>query len=277
MKSSRIAVNAVAALVFLLLGAPALHAQAPAQPVVARHGMVVAQEARAARVGVDILKAGGNAVDAAVATGFALAVIYPRAGNIGGGGFMLIHLADGKRDIVIDYRETAPAATTRDIFLNAQGEADARKSRESGLAVGVPGTVAGLTLAHARYGSGKLTLAQLIAPAIRLAREGITIDGDVADTLEGAQSLFARWPSSAGIFLKADGTVLAPRRHACSNRPRGVAGGDRAGWRAGFLSRADRRKDRRFGARRRRDHDARRFAELSRGRARGVTRAVSRP
>jgi gamma-glutamyltranspeptidase/glutathione hydrolase len=172
--------------------------------------MVVAQEARAARVGVDILKAGGNAVDAAVATGFALAVTYPRAGNIGGGGFMLIHLAKGNRDITIDYRETAPAATTRDIFLNAQGEADARKSRESGLAVGVPGTVAGLALAHARYGSGKLTLAQLIAPAIRLARDGIAVDGDIADTLEGAQSLFARWPSSARIFLKANGTALAP-------------------------------------------------------------------
>ena len=210
MKSSRIAVNAVVALLLLLFSTPALHAQAPAQPIIARHGMVVAQEARAARVGVDILKAGGNAVDAAVATGFALAVTYPRAGNIGGGGFMLIHLAKGARDIAIDYRETAPAATTRDIFLNAQGEADARKSRESGLAVGVPGTVAGLALAHARYGSGKLTLAQLIAPAIRLAREGIAVDGDIADTLEGAQALFARWPSSARIFLKANGAALAP-------------------------------------------------------------------
>ena len=90
-------------------------------PVVARDGMVVAQEARAARIGVDVLQQGGNAVDAAVATGFALAVTYPRAGNIGGGGFMVIHLADGNVDIAIDYRETAPAATTRDIFLDEQG------------------------------------------------------------------------------------------------------------------------------------------------------------
>ena len=102
--------------------------------------------------------AGGNAVDAAVATGFVLAVTYPRAGNIGGGGFMVIHLAKGKRNIAIDYRETAPAATTRDIFLDAKGDADARKSRASGLAIGVPGTVAGFALAHRKYGSGKFTL-----------------------------------------------------------------------------------------------------------------------
>src|SRR6202165_4586650 len=116
----------------------------PATPIVAHNGMVVAQESRAARIGVEILDRGGNAVDAAVAVGFALAVTYPRAGNIGGGGFMLIHLAKGNRDVAIDYRETAPAATTRDVFLNEQGEVDARKSRESGLAVGLPGTVAGL-------------------------------------------------------------------------------------------------------------------------------------
>src|SRR6476660_1520805 len=117
----------------------------PVQAVTARNGMVVAQEGRAALIGAEVLKRGGNAVDAAVAVGFAMAVTYPRAGNIGGGGFMLIHLARGKKDIAIDYRETAPAATTKDTFLNAQGEADPAKSREQGLAVGVPGTVAGLT------------------------------------------------------------------------------------------------------------------------------------
>jgi gamma-glutamyltranspeptidase/glutathione hydrolase len=121
----------------------------PLTPVTARHGMVVAQEARAARIGVEILQQGGNAVDAAVATGFALAVTYPRAGNIGGGGYMVIHLAGRNIDTAIDYRETAPAATTRDIFLDDKGEADPRKSRDSALAVGVPGTVAGLALAHA--------------------------------------------------------------------------------------------------------------------------------
>ncbi len=110
--------------------------------------MVVAQESRAARIGIEILDRGGNAVDAAVAVGFALAVTYPRAGNIGGGGFMVIHLAKGNRDTAIDYRETAPAAATPTMFLDAKGNPDPKKSRDSGLAVGVPGTVAGLALAQ---------------------------------------------------------------------------------------------------------------------------------
>jgi gamma-glutamyltranspeptidase/glutathione hydrolase len=179
-----------------------------AQPVVARHGMVVAQEAQAARIGADILRRGGNAVDAAVATGFALAVTYPRAGNIGGGGFMVIHLAVGRRDIAIDYRETAPAATTRDVFLDDKGEADPAKSRDGGLAIGVPGTVAGLVLAHRKYGSGRLTLAQLIAPAISLARDGFVIKDDLADTLASARPLFARWPSSMKVFFR-NGAILS--------------------------------------------------------------------
>ena len=119
---------------------------ATAHPVRARHGMVVTQEAAASRVGLEILQQGGNAVDAAVAVGFALAVTLPRAGNIGGGGFMLIHMADGKT-VAIDYRETAPAATDKAVFLDANGKADPFKSRWSGLAIGVPGTVAGLELA----------------------------------------------------------------------------------------------------------------------------------
>lgn len=177
----------------------------PVQPVVARNGMVVAQEAIAARIGADILKAGGNAVDAAVATGFAMAVTYPRAGNIGGGGFMVIHLQRNRQDVAIDYREMAPAAITRTSFLNEQGDADPQKSVANGLAVGVPGTVAGLALAHRKYGSGKFTLAQLIAPAVVLARDGFIVDGDLADTFHTARPLFARWPSSAKVFLKADG------------------------------------------------------------------------
>src|SRR5215211_3276950 len=96
----------------------------PVQSVTAPHGMVVAQEGRAALIGAEVLKRGGNAVDAAVAVGFAMAVTYPRAGNLGGGGFMLIHLADQNKDIAVDYRETAPAATRKDIFLDAQGNAD---------------------------------------------------------------------------------------------------------------------------------------------------------
>src|SRR5262245_20296953 len=181
----------------------------PAQTITARNGMVVAQEQRAARIGIEILDRGGNAVDAAVAVGFALAVTYPRAGNIGGGGFMVIHLSKGE-DAAIDYRETAPAAATEKMFLDANGEADPKKSRDSALSVGVPGTVAGLALAHEKYGSGKLTLAELIEPAITLARNGVEIVDDIADTLPLAQPRIARWRSSAPVFLNSDGTVLMP-------------------------------------------------------------------
>src|SRR4051812_27174614 len=114
----------------------------PVEAVTARHGMVVTQEARASRIGADILKRGGNAVDAAVAVGFAMAVTYPRAGNIGGGGFMVIHSTERGEDVAIDYRETAPAATTKEIFLGADGKPDIAKSRDSALGIGVPGTVA---------------------------------------------------------------------------------------------------------------------------------------
>ena len=177
------------------------------RPWMASHGMVVSQEARASEVGVDILKRGGNAVDAAVAVGFALAVTLPRAGNLGGGGFMIVHLARRPEPIAIDYRETAPALTTRDVFLDEHGEADPQKSRNSGLAVGVPGTVAGLALAHARYGSGKFSLAELIAPAIALARDGVPVTEDMFDTLQLSAGRLQRWPSSS-VFFKSDGTPL---------------------------------------------------------------------
>jgi gamma-glutamyltranspeptidase / glutathione hydrolase len=184
---------------------PVANADLPRVPVLAAHGMVASQEKRASQIGVDILRRGGNAVDAAVAVGFALAVTLPKAGNIGGGGFMLVHLARGHRTIAIDYRETAPATTTPNIFLNSTGEADPRKSRDSGLGVGVPGTVAGLALAHARYGSGRFTLAQLMAPAITLAREGFAVEDDLVDSLLLATPRLTRWPSAARIFLKAPG------------------------------------------------------------------------
>ena len=182
---------------------------APAEAVVARNGMVVSQEARATRIGVEILKKGGNAVDAAVAVGFAMAVTYPRAGNIGGGGFMVIHLAKSRENIAIDYREVAPRAIRRDSFLDASGNADPDKSLESALGVGVPGTVAGLVLAHEKYGSGKFKLADLIAPATALARDGIPVEDDIAASLPNAQARLGRWPASAKIFLK-NGAVLAP-------------------------------------------------------------------
>jgi gamma-glutamyltranspeptidase/glutathione hydrolase len=200
--------------VALLLGALAYAQVAPvehapaiplAQSVRAQDGMVVAQDQRAARIGIEILDRGGNAVDAAVATGFALAVTYPRAGNLGGGGFMVIHLAKnrnlGNRDIAIDYRETAPAAASKTMFLDAAGNPDPAKSRDSGLAVGVPGTVAGLALAHEKYGSGKFSLADLIAPAIFLAQKGFPVEDDLADSLPRAAKRLARWPASAAIFL----------------------------------------------------------------------------
>ncbi len=184
-------------------GAPA------AQAVVARNGMVASQEKRATHIGVEMLKKGGNAVDAAVAVGFAMAVTYPRAGNIGGGGFMVIHRA--KADpVAIDYRETAPKAINRNSFLDASGNADPAKSLDSALAVGVPGTVAGLALAHEKFGSGKLSLAELIAPAVALARDGIPVDDDTAASLPSVQTRLARWSGSKKIFFKPDGTLLGP-------------------------------------------------------------------
>jgi gamma-glutamyltranspeptidase / glutathione hydrolase len=195
------------------LGQPAprlFQDRAPAaQAVLARNGMVASQETRATHIGVEVLKNGGNAVDAAVAVGFAMAVTYPRAGNIGGGGFMVIHRAKGD-PIAIDYRETAPKAINRNSFLDASGNADPAKSLDSALAVGVPGTVAGLALAHEKFGSGKLSLAELIAPAVALARDGIPVDDDTAASLPYVQSRLARWSGSKKIFFKPDGTLLGP-------------------------------------------------------------------
>jgi len=179
-----------------------------AQTATGHDGMVVAQEPLAARVGVDILKKGGNAVDAAVAVGFAMAVTYPRAGNIGGGGFMVIHRANGD-NVTIDYREAAPAAITATSFLDARGNADPEKSRNSALAIGVPGTVAGLALAEEKYGSGRFTLADLMAPAIELARDGFAVSPTTVPPPPFAASRLGRWPTSAEIFLKPDGSALS--------------------------------------------------------------------
>jgi gamma-glutamyltranspeptidase/glutathione hydrolase len=206
----------VATLVFGLASATAQDARRAYVPpaldtvhaIPAEHGMVVAQEKISAQVGADILRRGGNAVDAAVATGFAMAVTYPRAGNIGGGGFMVIHSAERNENIAIDYRETAPAATTARIFLGLDGKPDPAKSRDSGLGIGVPGTVAGLALALEKYGSGKFKLAQLLEPAIALARDGFIVSDDIADTLAGWYPRLARFPSSARIFAKPDGMPL---------------------------------------------------------------------
>jgi gamma-glutamyltranspeptidase/glutathione hydrolase len=210
----------VAAIVLLLLFCAPLAAQErgralytppPAgsiHAVVAEHGMVVAQEKIAARIGADVLQRGGNAIDAAVAVGFAMAVTYPRAGNIGGGGFMVIHAAERHEDVAIDYRETAPAATTANIFLGPDGQPDPAKSRDSALGIGIPGTVAGLTLALEKYGSGSFTLAELLKPSIELARDGVVLADDMADTLPAIHRRLAHWPASAKIFSRADGASL---------------------------------------------------------------------
>ena len=172
-------------------------------PVFARNGMVASQEATATRVGVEILKAGGNAVDAAAAVGFALAVTLPRAGNLGGGGFMLIHSAESGDTVALDYREMAPAAARRDMYLDDAGDVDAERARFSHLSVGVPGTVAGL--AFAVESSGRLKLAQVIAPAIRLAEEGIVVTQALSESLESRRERLSRWPATKAVFFKPDG------------------------------------------------------------------------
>ncbi|OCW58644.1 gamma-glutamyltranspeptidase [Hoeflea olei] len=177
-------------------------------PVWAREAMVSVQEAVAAEVGLQVMKDGGNAVDAAVAVALALAVTLPRAGNLGGGGFMLVHDAKSGETKAIDYREMAPASATRDMYLDAEGNADSQLSRYSGLAVGVPGTVAGMKLALDTYGT--MTLAQAAAPAIRLAEDGITVTADLADSLKALEKRLKASPASTSIFFKEDGSFYEP-------------------------------------------------------------------
>jgi gamma-glutamyltranspeptidase/glutathione hydrolase len=182
----------------LLLGAAC--ARPPATDLShARHGIVVCADTLAASVGRDVLAAGGNAVDAAVATGFALAVTYPAAGNIGGGGFMVIRFRDG-RTTAFDFRERAPAAARPDMFTETGGAYSSRRHHNSHLSVGVPGTVAGLALAHERY--GRLAWADLVAPAQRLASEGFPLTGGLARSLEGALRSFRSYPASRQKFSR---------------------------------------------------------------------------
>jgi gamma-glutamyltranspeptidase/glutathione hydrolase len=168
-------------------------------PVAARHGMVASSEALASEVGVQILRTGGNAVDAAVAVGFALAVTYPVAGNIGGGGFMLIRLATGEA-VVVDHREAAPAAASRNMYLNSNGELIPDASRLGPLSVGVPGTVAGLALAEQKY--GRLGLARVMAPAIRLAKHGFTVSYELSESLRLNRAFLSKYDASRRIFLR---------------------------------------------------------------------------
>jgi gamma-glutamyltranspeptidase / glutathione hydrolase len=201
---------------FLLAALPALPAapsplaaqaarEAPAAPVRAQSGMVVSASAIASEVGGDVLRAGGNAVDAAIATGFALAVTYPTAGNIGGGGFMVIRFPDG-RATAIDFREKAPLRAHPEMFLDARGEYSSEIHRNSHLAVGVPGTVAGFALAHERYGSGEW--ARLVGPAVALARDGFAVPAGLAASLARVLPSLRRYPASVRAFSR-NGTPYA--------------------------------------------------------------------
>ena len=167
-------------------------------PVAAENGMVVTAQHLATRVGVDVLKDGGNAVDAAVAVGYALAVVYPAAGNLGGGGFMTIQLADGRKTF-LDFREKAPLASTANMYLDKDGNVIKGASTNGHLAVGVPGTVSGMELAREKYGTMKR--AALLAPAIKYAQDGFVLDQGDIDMLHTATEDFKKDPASAPIFL----------------------------------------------------------------------------
>ncbi|MBI3788300.1 MAG: gamma-glutamyltransferase [Ignavibacteriales bacterium] len=168
-------------------------------PARARHGMVVSADELASKAGVEILKKGGNAVDAAVAVGFALAVTYPQAGNIGGGGYMVIRMADG-RATTIDYREKAPAAAYRDMFLDGKGNFLPEKSQKGYLASGVPGSVAGMLYALDKY--GKMKRQEVIAPAATLAKKGFVMSYRLVDDLSARLHSFLNYPSTKKVFTK---------------------------------------------------------------------------
>lgn len=175
--------------------------------VEAKNGMVVTSQHLASQVGVDILKLGGNAIDAAVAVGYAQAVVNPCCGNIGGGGFMTVHLADGT-DTFINFRETAPAAANANMYLDTEGNVKKGASLYGYLAAGVPGTVLGMETARVTY--GKLSREQVMAPAIKLAREGFILTRADTDILDTTVARFKQDPESTKIFLRADGTPLQP-------------------------------------------------------------------
>ncbi|MEN8221532.1 MAG: gamma-glutamyltransferase, partial [Pseudomonadota bacterium] len=173
-------------------------------PTIATHGMVVTGEEIAAQVGVEVLQKGGNAVDAAVTIGFVKAVTYPRAGNIGGGGFMLIYSAKTGKVVAIDYREKAPAKATRDMFLNKKGKPVSKLSRFSYLSAGVPGTVAGMAMALEKYGT--LSLAEALAPAIAIAEKGFIITPAFSDDIKKRAKRLKKHSTTAAIFFKPDGS-----------------------------------------------------------------------
>ncbi|HEY0322127.1 MAG TPA: gamma-glutamyltransferase [Pyrinomonadaceae bacterium] len=208
MKSVKLFLFLLLALLFLsqpvapLMKTASRASAAAREPVRGRHGMVASTSGIASRIGADVLKRGGNAVDAAVAVAFALAVVYPQAGNLGGGGFMMIRLKDG-RNVALDYREMAPARATRNVYLDEKGELiKGEGSSTLGYrAAGVPGTVRGMELALKKYGSGRLSWAQLIEPARRLAANGFPVSFNLARSLREASDMLGKYEDSRRIFL----------------------------------------------------------------------------
>jgi gamma-glutamyltranspeptidase/glutathione hydrolase len=202
------AVYILVACLWSVLVAPAANA-ASMRPVAAEKGMVVSAQHLATQVGVDILKHGGSAIDAAVAVGYALAVVYPSAGNLGGGGFMTIWFADGRKTF-LDFREKAPGEASRDMYLDKDGNVLKGLSTTGWLAVGVPGTVSGLEYARKKYGT--MTRAALIGPAIELAEDGFILDQGDVDMLASATEDFRKFPATAEIFLNKGQPFVAGQR-----------------------------------------------------------------
>jgi len=174
-------------------------------PVVARQAMVASDHGLATQAGLAIMRQGGNAIDAAVAVGFTLAVVQPYAGNLGGGGFMLIHHADSGDEVALDFREAAPIKAHRDMYLDGRGQVEPGKSLYTHHAIGVPGTVAGLTEALRAYGT--LPLETVIAPAIAYARDGFRVSATLADLLQNNRNALSRWPASRAIFFQPSSNV----------------------------------------------------------------------
>ncbi len=191
--------KSIFAIVVLLLFIITMLNSASKKPVKAFNGMVVSSDSLATKVGIEILKKGGNAVDAAVAVGFALAVTYPQAGNIGGGGFMVIRMANGET-ITIDYREKAPLKAHEDMFLDEEGNFNPEKSQIGYLSVGVPGSVAGLLLALEKYGT--MSRKEVLNPAIKLAEKGFIVNEGLANAFKNAFEHFKKFPSTMKYFSK---------------------------------------------------------------------------
>ena len=207
MKQDRYRNFLVAALTTLFLIGSITSEATSRHPVRGKNGIVTSSSRIASEVGVDVLRQGGNAIDAAVATALAMAVTWPTAGNIGGGGFLVYHGADGEAT-TFDFREKAPLASTKTMYLNEDGSVRDNSNHDGILAVGVPGTVAGLEMAHQRFGS--MPWEDLVQPAVDLARDGMPISWYLHDSFKRLNPHWERYPSSAKVFLKEDGSFYEP-------------------------------------------------------------------